>query len=291
MRAHLLILLVVPLAGCATASTEPPVSAPAGATIAPAPLYRNTEFGIPADAGPDDDIILEKNGFTLSYDCADGRANWVSWHVNGGHFGDSETGTTFRIDTTIPDDCPRVSHNDYTNSGFQRGHLVRQEERSHSAEASRETYLASNAVPQHAALNAGPWLELEDYVCYLTRNEGNDAYLVAGPHGAMRDDGRVLRLGNDDEIVVPTHTWKAVLVLSGGHGIGEVDSVGDVDAIAVIMPNRTDIRQHSWQDYRVTIDEIEQATGYDLFADLPDSIEEMIEGRLRPESNSPHCTF
>jgi endonuclease G len=32
-----------------------------------------------------------------------------------------------------------------------------------------------------------------------------------------------------------------------------------------------------WSDYRVSIDEIEQLTGYDLLANIPDSFEPVIE--------------
>jgi endonuclease G len=36
---------------------------------------------------------------------------------------------TFKSDTLIPDTFYRVKHSDYTNSGYNRGHIVRSEER------------------------------------------------------------------------------------------------------------------------------------------------------------------
>ncbi len=48
--------------------------------------------------------------------------------------------------------------------------------------------------------------------------------------------------------------------------------------IAVMMPNAQGIRNDDWHLYLTTVDAVEQATGYDFFANLPDAIENAIEG-------------
>nr|WP_246850459.1 hypothetical protein [Rufibacter roseolus] len=48
--------------------------------------------------------------------------------------------------------------------------------------------------------------------------------------------------------------------------------------IAVNTPNINSVNS-SWSTYRTTVDAIEAATGYDLLANLPDSIESALEAK------------
>ncbi|WP_262707818.1 DNA/RNA non-specific endonuclease [Larkinella rosea] len=45
--------------------------------------------------------------------------------------------------------------------------------------------------------------------------------------------------------------------------------------LAVWVPNTTG--EQSWSSYRVSVDEIESKTGYDLLANVPDAVELVIE--------------
>ena len=56
--------------------------------------------------------------------------------------------------------------------------------------------------------------------------------------------------------------------------------MGEVDAIAVIMPNSKKVRKTDWEDYITTVDKVESVTGYDFFSYLIDDVEEEIEGKI-----------
>ena len=47
--------------------------------------------------------------------------------------------------------------------------------------------------------------------------------------------------------------------------------------IAVNMPNIQGIRNNPWETYLTTVDAVEEMTGYDFFANVPDAIENAIE--------------
>ena len=47
--------------------------------------------------------------------------------------------------------------------------------------------------------------------------------------------------------------------------------------IAVNMPNIQGIRNNQWETYLTTVDAVEEMTGYDFFANVPDAIENAIE--------------
>jgi endonuclease G len=46
------------------------------------------------------------------------------------------------------------------------------------------------------------------------------------------------------------------------------------------MPNAQGIRTNAWQSYRVSVDQIEQLTGYDFFSNVPVATQSVIEARV-----------
>ena len=76
---------------------------------------------------------------------------------------------------------------------------------------------------------------------------------------------------------MPARCWKVVVVLPNGIGdAGRVNSVTRV--IAIDTPNLQTVGAN-WYDYRVSVDDIEAATGLDLLSALPLSVQTTIEAR------------
>lgn len=46
------------------------------------------------------------------------------------------------------------------------------------------------------------------------------------------------------------------------------------------MPNVNGIKNADWQTYRVTVRDIEKATGYNLLSALPQNVQDALETRL-----------
>ena len=46
------------------------------------------------------------------------------------------------------------------------------------------------------------------------------------------------------------------------------------------MPNTQGIRANDWKSYRISVDQVEQLTGYDFFANVPASIQSVTEARV-----------
>jgi hypothetical protein len=66
-------------------------------------------------------------------------------------------------------------------------------------------------------------------------------------------------------------------------GLRDVDSPDDIEVIAVIMPNTPGIRNVDWNTYRTTVNAVEDASGYDVLALLPDGIEAIVETGMQDE--------
>ncbi|HEX9939227.1 MAG TPA: DNA/RNA non-specific endonuclease [Longimicrobium sp.] len=279
-RAFAAALATALLAACTTdisTPTAPPLAIPGGPSFYtyPSAIYRShVEFGTPADGNPADDVILSKRQFTVSYNCAKGRPNWVSWNLNKTHFGDAPRSTTFSSDATLPTGCYRVTTSDYTGSGYDRGHQVRSEERTWDSADNRSTFLMTNIVPQYHDLNAGPWLDFEYYLQNLAQSGNKELYVISGPSGNRGT------LNGAGKVQIPTYSWKIVVVMPYGQTLANVTSTASIQVIAVDMPNATGIISRPWTDYKTTVDKLEGFTGYNFLARLPDTVESYWEARL-----------
>lgn len=81
------------------------------------------------------------------------------------------------------------------------------------------------------------------------------------------------------KLTVPAALWKIILVLPiGNNDVQRVDVQTRV--IAVWMPNTNEVSDKRWSAYRVSVDEIEKQTGYDLLSNVPATIQQVIEERV-----------
>ncbi|RYD60898.1 MAG: DNA/RNA non-specific endonuclease, partial [Verrucomicrobiaceae bacterium] len=172
----------------------------------------------------------------------------------------------------------QVRHDDYTLSGFDRGHLCPSDDRDSTAEENRTTFFMTNIVPQAPRHNRENWNLLEGYTRKLIA-DGNEAYVIAGTYGkgGIGDNGHVTTLA-DGKVTVPSALWKVIVVLPvGSDDLNRITAQTRV--LAVFIPNTNAFGEKPWSDYRVSVDEIERLTRLDLLANVPDAVEREIESQ------------
>jgi len=253
------------------------------AQVAPVPGRDNPlVLGNPSNAGTDpDNYLLEKPQYAVSYNCSRGTANWVSWHLGKAWKGPVTRADDFRPDPALPAGCYRVVTGDYTNSGFDRGHLCPSDDRDATADDNSATFLMTNIIPQAPDLNRQTWRLLEEY-CRKLVADGNELYIIAGVYGKGGSNSSGLRNTiADGKVTVPARCWKIALVVpEGGGDAKRIDAATRV--IAVDIPNRqsADNGNKHWYDYLVSVDALEAATGYDFFSELPKSLQQTLESKV-----------
>lgn len=248
------------------------------------PLYLGNPSRATKDTSQRENYLLEKNGYTLSYNNKTHTANWVAWHLDKSDLGDAGRNDSFRVDTQLPQEWYKVKSSDYQYSKykFDRGHLCPSADRTSTPEINRETFLMTNMVPQSPNNNRVAWKDLESLERKLAQN-GNELYIFAGPvgSGGVSESGTFTEIpckeNPDITINVPAYTWKILLVLPDGvNDISRIDS--NTTVIAAMIPNTQDcIKKGSWEQHIVTVDDIENATGFDFFSELDDDTENAIE--------------
>ena len=244
--------------------------------------------GATADINQPDNYLMMKPEYALSYNRERGGPNWVSWHLSDEWIGDLTRVDTFRPDPAVPSDWYRVQAFDFTNSGFDRGHMVPNADRDKetSIPINQATFLMSNMLAQAPDNNQGPWANMEGYLRTLL--PANEIYIVAGGAGVGgTGSGGFATTTAGGHVTVPAQTWKVALVIPKADGDDVSRVTCGTRTIAVIMPNTQGIRNVDWQQqYIVSVDQVEALTGYDFFSNLPDAVEHCVEAGING-SNPP----
>ncbi len=252
-------------------------------TLPAAPLVPDNHhmlLGNPSSATADEvnenDYLMEKNQFHLSYNNTTRSANWVSWHLNTSYLGSADRQDDFRTDYSLPSDWYRVSETSYRYSGFDRGHLCPSADRTLTISDNSATFVMTNMMPQAPNNNRYTWAHLEGY-CRDLAKSGNELFIIAGPHGkgGSGSNGYAETIDNEN-IVVPSVTWKVIVVIEDGdNDLARITK--NTRIIAVIMPNTQECSSKKWYEYRVSVDDIEDLTGFDFLSNVSTSIQEVVE--------------
>lgn len=230
----------------ASSSSRTSSTLPAGVEI---PRYESSRGG----------QIIKHTGFTLSYDADYKTPQWVAWELTA----DEVDGTYSRKNSFSPDPDVRGQksyHKDYSNSGYDRGHMAPAADMKWSEAAMEESFYTSNICPQNQNLNRGDWKDLEELEREWAKRYGAVA-IAAGP---IYKSKRPERIGAH-HVAVPDAFFKVLLV-------GYPDNP---KAYGFVFKNEAGSRKLSY--YQKTVDEVETITGMDFFHELPDDVENKIE--------------
>lgn len=211
-------------------------------------------------------LILLINPFdTILFNPDTKCAEWVKWKITVDRLKKNKKVSRSDYPFT-PDNTPlireqdKVTTQDYSGSGYDRGHLNPAADNKHSKVAMKDCMEMTNIVPQTPELNRGPWKTLEESCRKWAVGYKSTVYVVAGP--VFSDSAEVKFIGRG--IQVPDKCFKVILINK------------PMIARGWIMDNSGDVRK-DYQVYEVSVDSVEALTGYDFFDWLPDSIENKIE--------------
>jgi endonuclease G, mitochondrial len=216
---------------------------------------------------PNPVTILYNKGYVSGYDETRGAPAWVAYRV----FHIDEYMTNPRPDRFLIDKRSknRVSHDDYTNSGYDRGHMAPNFTivSRFGADAQRETFYMSNIIPQRKSLNRHWWQRLEQLIARDYPEAYDEVWVITGP--VYKQPGKWLH----DKVKVPTHNYKIIQT--------EID--GQVRMKAFLVHQAVEGNEPH-ERYLTTVRHLEELTGLNFnplfevsFADsaenvMPDSL-------------------
>jgi endonuclease G len=266
------LVLAVTLAAPASAQPRPAPSPTAADPAAAAQcLQRFKVIGLPvlrseqaaADQFPQ---VICRAGYALSFDLKTGNPDWVIERLTPAVLkGPAKRRDNFAADPVLGDKSPRPD--DYTNSGFDRGHQAPAADDKFSQPMMDQTFFMSNMSPQVGiGFNRGQWKYLEEAVRAWVLCGGHDDVIVMT--GPIYGDGALVTIpvaaGAPRKIRVPAAYYKIVYDVKSTRAVG-------------FRLNNAKHKKSDLQTFVTPIADIEDETGIDFFPALPRRKQNQIE--------------
>ncbi len=163
----------------------------------------------------------------------------------------------------------KVRHEDYTNSGYDRGHMAPNWAigTRYGRDAQIETFYMSNICPQKPGLNQGMWRCLEMITAKAYANQFGDVWVLAGP--IFDKDVETLKSG----VEIPDEFYTIMVIVTDKK----------IQMQAFVMEQEQSGRK-PLENFITNVDSIEDKTGLDFFVNLPDTLEEKLESSTPPNA-------
>lgn len=230
-----------------------------GACVGQTDTRQLVKVELPAYGEQED--IVRHIGYTASYNHTTLCPDWVAWELTSDELRGNAGGKySFSWDPAVQ--FPKASREDYSRSGYDKGHMAPRADMRWSEQALEESFYFTNICPQDHAMNAGAWRKIEELTRSLARQHGV-VWVVCGP---VYDSTDCLRLGAAG-VHVPHRFFKALAV-----------KVGDTYRTVAFLVENTP-QDGSPQRYAVTVDSVEAIIGRDLFPTLPEEAESTFDWR------------
>ena len=165
----------------------------------------------------------------------------------------------FTVDTRT---TSRIRHDDYTRSGYDRGHMAPNYAigSRYGATAQRETFFMSNIVPQKPDLNRRIWRLLEERIAKEYAMSFEKVWIITGP---VYDEKKETL---DSEVEIPDAFFKII-----------IDEVSGKPRVLAFMIDQGVTGSERFSQFLASVDYIEGETGLDFLSGIEDELEEEIE--------------
>ncbi|WP_052408973.1 DNA/RNA non-specific endonuclease [Porphyromonas sp. COT-290 OH3588] len=246
---------------------EPSIAAPTGEVI----LGDTTLLELPQLSGGAHNYFVThyaegQVNYSLEYDTQRRHARWVAFSFDRASAPNRvKRSDAWGWDPKLPKEYS--TDNWFARSGYSRGHLVASEDRTFAQEANEQTFYYSNISPQLQEHNGGVWVRLEKKVQSWGRDERLHDVLYVAKGGTIRDD-QIEEHRLRGQIVIPRYYWMALLLQKGD----------EYHSIAFWTEHRSYAKgEGNLRDLAISVDELEQRTGLNLFYRLPTSVAQHVE--------------
>lgn len=212
---HIIVLLFVTLQSCSMCSQKTVDTSVATGSLEDVQFGETrevwsslSEVGYPNIADTIPSLLLERYCYTFSYNSGVRQPTWVMWQPTDKHVTKKKAGVwnEYREDPELPS-AIRSTLEDYSSSGYDKGHFCPGGDCNWNDERRDETFLLSNMCPQNPNLNRCDWKKIE-ITCRKWVKQYDNIYIVCGPIFFKSQEH--VKIG-PNQIPVPEGFFKVVL--------------------------------------------------------------------------------
>lgn len=147
------------------------------------------------------------DGFTIMYSGVSRTPLWVAEHLTRERLNQAkeiDREDSFHEESRLPKSA-RASLEDYSGSGFDRGHLAPNANMANRSQQ-YDSFSLANIAPQSPRNNRYIWRNIESATRYLTQQYG-EVYTITGVAFTSSQTKRI-----NQQVLVPSHFFKAVYI-------------------------------------------------------------------------------
>ena len=219
----------------------------------------------------------ERN-YTHLYDTGMMTSLWTAYPLNSSHMGSLSRPGSWYYSPSISESCQgNLTSHSYSNSTYSRGHMCPNGSRNGNETMQKQTFYVTNQVPQiQNNFNSGIWSSLEDAVQGLVKGKSEEVYVVTGVAFNKVGESKTINYvsptdDSSQKCPIPNYFYKIVLkVEKSGSTVTSAKTIG-------FWMDHKAYTNDSYVNYTVSVDQIEQWTGFDFFVNLPDNLENAAE--------------
>ncbi len=201
-----------------------------------------------------------QRNYTILFDTENRVPLWVAYPLHSIHMRSGNRTNAWGYDPIIPIKY-QADNSGWSNSTYNRGHMLASADRSATRELNRTTFYATNMVPQDVKMNGGVWNNLEQKMRdWAEQSQYDTLYVVTG---SILAEEFTTDKKSGNRVAVPKYLYKALL--------RQEKSSKKWYSIAFKMDNKTNAS--SYQNSVVSVEELENETGFTFFPNLSDATE------------------
>lgn len=213
--------------------------------------------------------VLRNHGFMLGYSELRGNPLWVTFALRPA----AGSGQSHRRPNHFMADwrnLTHIRHEDYTGSTYDRGHMAP----NHAIDllfgrpGQLDSFLMTNITPQKPELNRKLWERLEEIELDHFTQSFDSVWVITGP----LFDAKVERLKSAFRVEIPDAFYR-VYAAPGASG--------EPRLLAFVVPQDSP-GNAPLDHFLVSVDTVENLSGFDFFHELEDPVENRLESELDP---------
>jgi endonuclease G len=214
--------------------------------------------------------------YTHLYDKSTYTSLWTAYHLNSSHMGSESRPSKWSFSPSIAESLQVDLCSSSYESSYSRGHMIPNASRNGIKNMQLQTFYVTNSVPQiQDNFNGGIWQNLEAALQSIGKKE--EIYIVTGVAFSKVGESKTVKTtkakDDDKTVPVPNYFYKVVLKVEKSGS-----TVTSAMAVGFWFEHKT--YSDSYTNYAVSVDQIEQWTGFDFFVNLPDTIENSAESNI-----------
>lgn len=219
-----------------------------------------------------------KRNYTVFYDTEMMAPLWTAYPLNNSHMSSGRI-NTWTFNPSISEDRQiQVCDGSYSIENYARGHMCPNGSRNNNETMQQQTFYVTNQVPQiHNGFNNGIWKNLESAVQVLAKNE--EIFVTTGV--SFRKGNETPQIQHispakhpEQQVPIPPYFYKLVLRVKY-----VAASVTNASCTAFWFEHKAYESGDNFDNYRKSVDQVEEWTGFDFFVNLPDEIENIAEAK------------